>query len=308
MNRLEAMSVLLLTVEKGTLTAAAKELHMPLPTVSRKISELEAHLGAKLLQRSTRKLTLTEAGRSYVDGVRRILEDVDEVERRATGEYQVPRGELVLTAPVLFGQKYILPLVTDFLAQFPDINIRLLLSDRNLHLFDEDVDMAVRIGVLPNSRMRATRIGSMDTLTCATPELLATHGKPKHPSDMERLPCVVFTAPTTATWLFRESVSRKEFGVDIRPRLSVTSAEAAIQAALRHTGFTRVYRYHCAEHLRAGALVQVLRKFDVAPLPVHLIHGSQGQLPLKMRTFLDFAVPRLRDELALMSASNSSTK
>jgi DNA-binding transcriptional LysR family regulator len=298
MDRLEAMSIVLLTVEKGSLTAAAKALNLPLPTVSRKVSELEAHLGTKLLHRSTRKLTMTDAGHAYIDGVRRIMDDIEEVERAASGEYRTPRGELVLTAPLLFGHRYIFPIVADFLAAYPEINVRLLLSDRNLHLYDDHVDMAVRLGVLPDSNMIATRVGSMDTLVCASPDLLAAHGVPKHPAELERLPCVVFAGPSSATWSFRDPATKREFDVNIAPRLSVTSADTAVEAALRRTGLTRLYRYHCADQLRAGTLEQVLQEFDVEPIPIHLVHGERGLLPLKMRVFLDFAAERLRSDLA----------
>jgi len=301
MDRLEAMSIVLRTVEKGSLTAAAKALNMPLPTLSRKVSELEAYLGTKLLQRSTRKLTLTDAGQDYVAAVKRIMEAIEEVERAASSEYTTPRGELVLTAPLLFGQMYMLPIVTDFLATYPDINVRLLLSDRNLHLYDDHVDMAVRLGALPDSSMIATRVGSMDTVVCASPDLLAAHGTPEHPKDLQTLPCVVFTGPSSANWSFRDPGGKREFGVDILPRLSVTAAEAAVQAALRRTGVTRVYRYHCADELRAGKLVQILHDYDVAAIPVHLVHAARGQLPLKMRVFLDFAAGKLRTALAKLS-------
>lgn len=305
MDRLEAMSIVLLTVEKGSLTAAAKTLNMPLPTVSRKLSELEEHLGTKLLQRSTRKLTLTDAGQAYVEGAKRILEDIDEIERAAAGEYKAPRGELVLTAPVLFGERYMLAIVTDFLAAYPDINVRLLLSDRNLHLYDEHVDMAVRLGVLPDSSMISTRIGSVATLVCASPDLLAAHGTPQHPRDLARLPCVVFDGPATANWAFRDQETKAAFTIDISRRLSVTSAGAAVRAAVRNTGFTRVYHYHCADELRAGSLLPVLGDFDVEPVPVHLVHAERGLLPLKMRAFLDFAASRLRFELSKLTASHA---
>ncbi|MDA9440337.1 LysR family transcriptional regulator [Bradyrhizobium sp. CCBAU 51745] len=298
MDRLEAMSIVLQTVEKGSLTGAAKALNMPLPTLSRKLSDLESYLGTKLLQRSTRKLTLTDAGQSYVASIKRIMEDIEEVERAASSEYTTPRGELVLTAPLLFGQMYILPIVTDFLAAYPEINVRLLLSDRNLHLYDDHVDMAVRLGELPDSSMIATRVGTMDTVVCASPDLLAAHGVPKHPKDLQRLPCVIFTGPSSAIWSFRNPANKREFGIDIVPRLSVTAAESAVQAAVRRTGLTRVYRYHCADELRSGKLVQVLQEFDVDPIPVHLVHAARGQLPLKMRVFLDFAASQLRSALS----------
>lgn len=301
MDKLEAMSIVLLTVEKGSLTAAAKALNMPLPTVSRKVSELETHLGVKLLQRSTRRLTLTDAGQSYVSGVRRIMEEIEEVERTASGEYTTPRGELVLTAPLLFGQKYLLPIVTDFLSSYPDINVRLLLLDRNLHMFDDHVDMAVRLGALPDSSMIATRVGSMQTFVCASPELLAAHGVPKHPKDLQSLPCVVFAGPSSTTWSFREPQTQHKFEVDIVPRLSVTAAEAAVQAAVRQAGVTRLFQYHCAEAVESGTLVRVLEEFEVEAIPVHLIHAARGLLPLKMRVFLDFATKELRTILAKLN-------
>lgn len=292
------MSIVLLTVEKGSLTAAAKALNMPLPTVSRKVNELEAHLGTKLLQRSTRKLTLTDAGRNYIDGAKRIMSEIEEIERAASGEYTAPRGELVLTAPFLFGQMFVLPIVTDFLAAYPEINVRLLLTDQSLHLQDDRVDMAVRLGPLPDNSMIATRVGSMDTHVCASPELLAVHGMPKHPRDLEALPCVIFAGPATTTWSFRDPHAAREFDVRIVPRLSVTSAESAVQAAIRRTGFTRVYRYHCADALSTGALIRVLKKFETKAIPVHLLHAAHGLLPLKMRVFLDFAASQLRSALS----------
>ena len=169
MDRLEAMSMLLLTVEKGSLSAAGRALGVPLPTLSRKISDLETLLGAKMLVRSTRKLTLTDAGEAYVASARRILEQVEDAERIAAGEFVTPKGELVLAAPVLFGRLHVLPIVNAFLASFPEIDIRLLLSDRNVHLVDDRVDMTVRIGSLPDSTMVATKIGAMRTVVCASP-------------------------------------------------------------------------------------------------------------------------------------------
>jgi len=298
MDRLEAMSIVVIAVEKGSFTAAAKAMNMPLPTISRKVGELEAYLGAKLLHRSTRKLTLTEAGKLYVDSVKRIMGEIDEVEKAAAGEYTSPSGELVLTAPVLFGHMYMISIVSDFLAIYPDINVRLLLSDRNLHFYDEHVDMAVRLGTLPDSSMVATNVGKMETLVCATPWLLSAHGTPEHPRELENLPCIVFAGPSTTTWHFRDTVTKQDFEVGIVPRLSITTAEGAVKAALKNAGFTRVYRYHCEEALRQGTLVPVFRNFEVSPIPVHLVHASRGIMPLKMRAFLDFSVTRLRADLS----------
>ena len=204
MDRLEAMRILLRVVDKGSFSAASRDLRAPLATVSRKVGDLEAHLGAKLLQRTTRKLALTDAGRTYVTAARRILEAVDEAERVATGEYDTPSGELVLTAPILFGRLHLLPVVTDFLAAYPAITVRLSLSDRNLHLLDDRLDMAVRIGPLPDSGMIATRVGSVRTVVCASPALVAGHAAPTRPEDLSSLPCINFeTLSGASVWTFR---------------------------------------------------------------------------------------------------------
>ena len=172
MDRLEAMSILVAVVETGSLSAAGRRLGVPLPTVSRKLSELEAHLNARLLIRSTRKLALTDAGAEYLEACRRILEQVGDAERAASGEFSVPRGELVVTAPIVFGRLHVLPVVNAFLARFPEIDVRLVLSDRNLHLIDDHIDVAVRIGALADSNMVATRVGSVRSVVCGSPRVL----------------------------------------------------------------------------------------------------------------------------------------
>jgi DNA-binding transcriptional LysR family regulator len=297
MDRLEAMRILLLSIERGSLSAAGRELRMPLPTVSRKMSELEAHLGARLLVRTTRKLALTDAGVEYVASARRILGEVEEAERIAAGEFQSPRGELILAVPVLFGRLHVLPIVTAFLDSYPDINVRLHLSDRNVDLIGDHVDMAVRIGPLPDSSMVATRVGSMRTVTCVSPALLAGRDAPASPDDLAALPCVSFDAMSPGLeWSFRHP-GKAAMQVRIRPRLSVSTAEAAVWAAAQGVGITRVLHYQCAQALGDGSLRLILTPFEVEPLPVHLVHAARGGLPLKMRVFLDFATTRLRNAL-----------
>jgi DNA-binding transcriptional LysR family regulator len=297
MDRLEAMSILLRVVEKGSFSAASRDLRMPLATVSRKVSELESRLGTRLLVRTTRKLALTDAGAAYAASAKRILAEVDEAERNAAGEFQSPRGELVLTAPILFGRLHILPIVADFLAAYPEIAVRLLLSDRYLHLIDDHVDMAARIGPLPDSSMVATAVGSMRTVVCASPKLLASHGVPKSPDELAALPCVGFDLLSPAsTWPFRLK-DKRTVEVAIRPRLSVSTAEAAVWAAVQGAGVTRVLHYQCADAVRDGSLRLVLQDFEPDPLPIHLVHAGRGQLPLKARVFLDFAARRLKRRL-----------
>ena len=299
MDRLEAMKILLQVARTGSFSAASRQSGIPLATVSRKINELEKHLGARLLTRTTRKVTLTEAGVVYVSSAKRILEEVDDAERIVAGEHSAPRGELTLTAPMLFGRLHVLPIVVDFLAAYPEIDIRLLLSDRTLHLSEEQIDMAVRIGSLPDSRMVATRVGSMRIVICAAAKLLATHGVPQSPERLGMLPCVNFEPLSpNSTWPFRRKGSKEIIDVPIQPRLSVSTADAAVGAATQGAGATRVLHYQCAAGLRDRSLRTILTEYEVQPLPVHLLHAGRGALPSKMRLFLDFATRRLREGLA----------
>ena len=299
MDRFEAMSLLVAVTDTGSFSAASRSLKVPLATLSRKVSDLEALLGARLLTRTTRKLTLTEAGLAYVAAARRILEQVEEAEREVAGEFTTPKGELVITAPVLFGRLHVLPVVSEFLATFPEIDVRLLLADRNLHLVEDHVDMAVRIGTLPDSSLVATRIGVMRTVTCASPALIADHGLPVDPSDLAAMPCVAFeTQSVSLGWRYRAADSAAVLEISVKPRLSTTTAEAAVDAAIRGVGIVRLLHYQVADAVERGTLAIVLEKFEQEPSPVHLVHVAHGQMPLKMRHFLDFAAPRLRQALS----------
>ena len=295
MDRLEAMSMLIGVVEKGSFSAAARTMRVPVTTVTRKISDLESVLGAKLLVRTTRKLSLTDAGVTYLTAARRIIGQVEEAEREVAGEFTAPKGELVITAPIQFGQLHVLPVVTEFLALFPQINVRLLLLDRNVQLVEDHVEMAVRIGKLPDSTMIATMIGTMRMVVCASPEFLAGHGAPQTPEDLQRLPCVTFDGPMPSPgWQLRDPKTKAPIIVPITSRLSVTTVEAAVRATVRNVGITRLLYYQVADAIKAGKLEAILEQYQPEPAPVSLVHAARGQMPLKMRRFLDFAVPRLR--------------
>ena len=303
MDRLEAMSTLLAAVEAGSLSAASRRLGMPLATVSRKVSELEAHLRTRLVNRTSRRLTLTDAGRSYVVACRRILEEISEAERAAAGEYLAPRGDLAITAPIVFGRLHVLPVVIAFLAAYPDVDIRLALSDRVVNLQEDDIDLAVRIGELPDSSLIATRVGAIREVVCGSPAYLARRGTPRSPADLRAHDCISFEGMTSpAGWKFALGKSGKSgkstVSVAIRSRLIVNTAEAAIDAATAGLGVARVLSYQVAGALRAGTLTLVLRKFEPPPAPVSLVHAGQGLLPLKLRAFLDFAAPLLKARLA----------
>jgi DNA-binding transcriptional LysR family regulator len=298
MDRLEAMSLLVSVAEAGSLSAASRRLGVPLPTVSRKISDLEAHLRTRLLTRSTRRLALTDAGAAYVAAAKRILDEVGEAERAASGEHAAPRGDLVITAPMAFGRLHVLPVIAEFLAQWPEIDVRLVLSDRNLHLIDDHVDIAVRIGSLADSALVSTRVGAVRSVVCGSPAYLAGHGVPERPEDLSALTAVTFNPFSSShNWAFPDPKSKRDLHVQMRSRLAVNTAEAAIDGAAAGLGVTRVFSYQAAQAVLDGRLEVVLAEYEPAPLPVSLIHGHQGLTPLKVRMLLDFAAPRLRARL-----------
>ncbi|MCO5733360.1 LysR family transcriptional regulator [Rhizobium sp. SSA_523] len=293
MDRLDAMALLLSVVEQGSLSAASRALHTPLPTVSRKIADLEAHLGVRLITRTSRRILLTEAGKDYVAAAREILERVEEAERRASGEYAAPKGELTVTAPIVFGRLHVLPIITDFLKTYPDINIHLTMSDRSISLADEHIDVALRISRLSDSSLVGIRVGSIRTTTYANPDYLERHSRPSHPEALRDHDCIAFNGVlSTQAWTFRDGA--KDLAVPIRTRLSVNTAEAAVDAAAAGLGITRVMAYQAKPAVDAGLLVPLLEEFELEASPVHLLHLSEGLMPLKLRTFLDFATPRLR--------------
>ena len=297
MDRLESMLVLITAVEAGSLSAAGRRLGIPLATVSRKVSELESHLRTRLLTRTRRGLTLTDAGRSYVAACKRILEEIGEAERAASGEYSAPKGDLIIAAPIVFGRLHVLPIVIEFLKTYSDIDIRMALADRVINLFEEQVDVAVRIGELPDSSLIATRVGLIRRVVCGSPAYFAARGTPKRPAELGAHDCITFDGRASPeAWTFR--MRKEDASVEIQSRLIVNTAEAAIDAAIAGLGITRVLTYQVATAIRAGALTMALTEFEPAPWPVSLVFAGQRLLPLKLRAFLDFATPRLRERLS----------
>ena len=301
MDRLEAMSTLIAAIEAGSLSAASRKLAMPLATVSRKVSELEAHLRTRLLHRGSRRLTLTDAGRAYVAACRRILDEVGAAERAATGEYSAPRGDLIIAAPIVFGRLHVLPIALDFLKAFPEIDLRLSLADHVVNLLEDRVDLAVRVGELPDSSLIAMRVGDIRRVVCASPRYFAANGTPRRPEDLAAHHCITFeglTAPDVWTFAVGKAAKRVATSVAVHSRLVVNTAEAAIDAALADVGIARVLSYQAAGAVRDGTLALALRAFEPAPIPVSLVHPGQPLLAQKVRAFLDFAAPRLKERLA----------
>ncbi len=297
MDRIEAMSIFVAVAETGSFSGASRKLDLSLATVSRKVAELEGHLKTCLLTRSTRKLAVTEAGQNFLVACRQILEQLAEAERAATDEFSTPRGDLTLTAPVCFGRLHVGPAIHDFLATYPDINIRLILSDQNLHLIDDHVDLAIRIGALPDSAMMATRLGSVRHIACGSPAYFAGRGEPKTPADLALYPCITFNAlDSSKSWTFFSD--GKNLEQPVQTRLVVDGASAAIDAAAANLGIARILSYQAAAALDCGTVKEVLAEFAPEPLPVNLVYAGQGMIPFKTRCFIESAAPRIRKSLA----------
>ncbi|WP_123590862.1 LysR family transcriptional regulator [Salinisphaera orenii] len=304
MDRLAAMSLLIAVAETGNLSAASRRLGIPLSTVHRRIGDLETYLGSRLLHRTTRHTRLTDTGAAYVAACRGILEQVDDAERAVRGEYAVPRGEVVMTAPIVFGRLHVVPLIAEFMARYPDIDIQLLLVDRLVHLMEEHVDIALRIGELADSNMVAMPVGRIGRVCCAAPAYLDRFGRPGHPCELCHHQCIAMGAPNERiAWSFADE--GQTLMQPIEPRLSVTTAEGTIAAAEHGSGITQVLSYQIADALDAARLEAVLQPFEPASWPASLIHGGQAPMPQKTRALLDFLKPRLRERLSAGSTGGA---
>jgi DNA-binding transcriptional LysR family regulator len=297
MDRLEGMSIVLAVAEAGSLSAAARRQKMPLATVSRKVSELEAHLRTKLFNRSSRVLVPTDAGRSYIAAAKRILADVTEAERVASGEYTTPRGDLSVTSLVALGRLCLQPILAEFLVAFPEVDVQLNLQDRTVNLLDEHIDVALRVGDLADSSLIAVRVGEIHRLACASPAYLTSRGTPKSPDDLSAHDCISYPpmqSPTT--WRFKRE--QTEHVVPVRSRLVASNLESACDAARAGIGITVAFSYLVAESMKSRELVPLLQDFQPPPQPVNFVYSPNRFMPAKLRAFLDFSVPRLRARLA----------
>jgi DNA-binding transcriptional LysR family regulator len=298
-DRLEGMSIVLAVAESGSLSAAARREKAPLATVSRRISELEAHLGAKLFNRSSRALVPTDAGRAYIAAAKRILADVAEAERAAAGEYATPRGDLRISATVALGRLQLQPVVTEFLAAYPEVDVALSLHERPANLLEEQIDVALRIGVLSDSSLIAVRVGEIRRVACASPNYLRTRGTPGSPDDLSTHDCISYPLlQSPEAWRFeRDGIG---YVVPVRSRLIVSNIESACDAARAGLGVTVAFSYCLGEFIKAGELTPLLQNYQPPPLPVSLVYSPNRFMPAKLRAFLDFALPRLKARLGDM--------
>lgn len=294
MDRFQSMSIFVAVAEEGGFAAAARRLRISPPAVTRAVAALEQRLGVKLLHRTTRHVSTTDAGRRYLEDARRVLADADAADASAAGADSEPRGKLAVTAPVLFGRMFVLPLIVDYLARYPLAAVSAVFLDRVVNLVEEGIDVGIRIGELPDSSLRAARVGSVRMVYCASPEYLRERGSPRKPQDLARHAIIASVAGSTAPgWRFGGR------SLKLEPRLTVTANDAAIEAALRGAGITRVLSYQAARHVEKGELAILLERYESAPRPIHVVHREGHKASAKVRTFVDLTVERLRADPAL---------
>jgi DNA-binding transcriptional LysR family regulator len=286
MDRIDAMRAFVAVADLQGFAPAARKLGLSPSVVTRLIAALEDRLGARLLQRTTRSVTLTDAGSRYLQRARRILGDVEEAEDAVEGEQTRPGGRLVISAPVGFGRLHVSPVVSAYLKRYPEVGVDLRLSDRMINLVEEGVDLAVRIGHLPDTTLVARHVGEMRRIVVASKDYLKARGEPTRPEEISTHETIQFGAMSAAPdWRFVED--NREIRVASAPRLATNSADAAIQHAEAGGGLTRVLAYQAAASLRTGRLKIVLAKFEQPPLPIHIVYPTSRLLSAKVRTFID---------------------
>jgi DNA-binding transcriptional LysR family regulator len=294
MDRFQLMHVFVAVAEEQGFAAGARRLRMSPPAVTRAVAALERRLKVKLLNRTTRFVRTTEVGQRYLDDARRILAEADEADEAAAGVDAAPRGHLAVTAPVLFGRMFVMPVIVEYLNRYPDTAVSAVLLDRVVNLLEEGLDVGIRIGELPDSSMQAVAVGSVRLVVCASREYLRRHGVPRSPEDLLQHSIITSSAGSASiNWQFGSRVLR------IEPRLTVTTNDGAIDAALRGFGITRMLSYQVSPYVTAGDLRSVLTEHEPAPRPIHIVHREGRHACAKVRAFVDLTVERLRADRAL---------
>lgn len=284
-------------VDRGSLTAAAEALDRSLPTMVRTLAALETHLGARLLHRTTRRMSLTPEGRDYLERCRRILADVDEAERMVMQDEGEPRGELRITAPVQFGQLHIAPALSGFLQRYRRVKVNLVLLDRNVDLVEEGFDLALRIGQLADSSMIALRLGEVRKVVCASPELLLETGIPDHPSALSALPCIrLQNLPRASEWPFQEG--GRDLSVRVNGPFETNQIAAARTACVQGIGFGQFLSYQVRQEIHERRLLLVLEAFQTSPLPVSLVYPGGRLVSTRLRALQNWLKDALRESLA----------
>ncbi|MCG7587871.1 LysR family transcriptional regulator [Photobacterium sp. OFAV2-7] len=298
MDRFHQMQVFQAVAEEEGFAAAARRLQMSPPAVTRTVAALEDRLGVKLLNRTTRYVRTTEAGERYLEDARRLLAEVEAADEAAAGINAEPRGHLAVTAPVLFGRMFVMSGIVEYLQRYPEMKVDAIFLDRVVSLVEEGLDVGVRIGELPDSSMRALRVGTVRMVVVASPDYLDQHGEPEIPSELQNHSIIASSAGNFAIgWRFASP--KGEQSIRLQPRLTVTTNDSAIEAAVQGLGITRVLSYQVASHIADGSLKVLLSEHELKPSPVHIVHREGRYASVKVRSFIDMLAQRLRSDAAL---------
>jgi DNA-binding transcriptional LysR family regulator len=289
MDRFDAMAAFIAVTDLNGFAPAARKLGLSTSAVTRHVASLEDRLGVRLLNRTTRAVSLTDAGMRYLERSRRILADLEDADQMAGSERGEPMGRLVMSAPQVFGRQHVAPLVCAFMTRHPKITAELLLSDRMVNLVEDGVDLAIRIGNLTDSSDIARKVGAVRRVLVASPDYLAAQGVPRSPSELSEHRLIAFSALARPDrWSFWSGETQHD--VQVRPRLVTNSADAAIWHASQGGGLTLALSYQVADHVREGRLSMVLEDFEPQPYPVQIVYPTSRLLSLKVRAFLEQVV------------------
>jgi len=294
MDRFDALVIFIAVAEQGSFIGAARKLGRSPASVTRAIAELEDRVSIRLLNRTTRSVALTDAGARYLEHSRRLLSDFEDMETSLDDEARTPKGLLTLTAPVVFGRLHVMPIVHRYLHEYPSTQVSAFFLDRVVSIVDEGIDLAIRIGHLPDSSLQAIRVGSVKRVICASPSYLSLNGTPRTPRDIDEHGIIAVTGinQTPNRWSFSENGAT--ITLSAKARLTVNSIQVALDAAVAHGGLTSLLSYQTAELEQQGQLVRVLTDFEPPAVPIHIVHPSGHHLSLKVRRFIDMAAASLR--------------
>ncbi|MGV8990653.1 MAG: LysR family transcriptional regulator [Thiobacillus sp.] len=292
MDKLKAMQAVVCIADAGSLTAAAAVLGASPPAVVRTLAALEAHLGIRLFNRTTRRISLTEEGRHYIESCRQLLAAVQDAESALTTDAVEPSGQLTVTAPMLFGQMYVAPAVTRFVQKHDKVRVNLLLLDRVVNLLEEKIDVGIRIGALEDSSLVAQPLGSVRRMVVASPDYLSSHATPAHPKDLLKANCVRFSGNAAPWWTFHEN--GKSFTVPVIGNLEFNHVAPAAEACLAGLGFGMFISYQVAHHIAQNRLQVVLESYEPPPRPIHVVYPHARLLPARTKVFIEW----IKQELA----------
>jgi DNA-binding transcriptional LysR family regulator len=302
LDRFNELKVFVSVAENGGFAKAAARLRSSPPAVTRTVAALEQRVGVQLFNRTTRMVSMTEAGRRFLEHARRILTDLDVAESELAGESTMPSGHLTITSPVTMGRMMLPSIVTDFLHAHPHVTAKVLLFDRITNLIEEGIDVGLRVGQLPDSSLIARQVGEVGRILVASPAYLSKHGRPKDPTDLKRHSMIAFTGLLPSReWVFGEAKTARR--ITLKPRFEINDAAAAIAAAEGGGGITIALSYMVARQIGERRLQQVLGSFAPSAVPVQLVYPESRLVAPKVRAFVDYAAPKLRSALRGLNPS-----